>query len=98
MIEFLTATGATTLELYQVRTEWIWLLPIGNTSEVHRLTVCRRRLDGMCPSCGALGTPIIGATSLDQLTSAAQATEFTITPEETKMLEEPYQFRVSPQN
>jgi len=45
-----------------------------------------------------MGSPIIGATSLDQLTSAAQATEFAITPDEAKMLEEPYQFRVSPAN
>jgi len=45
-----------------------------------------------------MGAPIIGATSLDQLTSAAQATEITITAEEAKMLEEPYQFRVSPAN
>jgi len=40
--------------------------------------------------------PIIGATDLDQLSSAAKATEFTITPDEAKSLEEPYQFRVSP--
>jgi aryl-alcohol dehydrogenase-like predicted oxidoreductase len=45
-----------------------------------------------------MGSPIIGATNLDQLTSAAQATEFAITPDESKMLEEPYQFRVSPMN
>ena len=45
-----------------------------------------------------MGAPIIGATSLDQLTSAAQATEFALTPDESKMLEEPYQFRVSPPN
>ena len=45
-----------------------------------------------------MGSPIIGATNLDQLTSAAQATEFAITPDESKMLEEPYQFRVSPPN
>ena len=45
-----------------------------------------------------MGSPIIGATSLDQLTSAAQATEFTVTADEAKLLEEPYQFRVSPEN
>ena len=45
-----------------------------------------------------MGAPIIGATNLDQLTSAAQATEFTLTPDESKMLEEPYQFRVPPAN
>ena len=45
-----------------------------------------------------MAAPIIGATSLDQLTSAAQATEVTLTAEEVKMLEEPYQFRVSPAN
>ena len=45
-----------------------------------------------------MGSPIIGATSLDQLTSAAQATEFTVTPDEAKLLEEPYQFRVSPES
>ena len=43
-----------------------------------------------------MAAPIIGATDLDQLTSAAKATEFTITAEEAKTLEEPYQFRVSP--
>ena len=43
-----------------------------------------------------MGAPIIGATSLDQLTSAAQATEVTLSPEESASLEEPYQFRVSP--
>src|SRR5215470_317677 len=42
-----------------------------------------------------MGSPIIGATNLDQLTSAAQATEFTVTPDDAKLLEEPYQFRVS---
>jgi aryl-alcohol dehydrogenase-like predicted oxidoreductase len=45
-----------------------------------------------------MAAPIIGATSLDQLTSAAQATEVTLTADEVKMLEEPYQFRVSPAN
>ena len=45
-----------------------------------------------------MGSPIIGATSLDQLTSAAQATEFTLSADEAKLLEEPYQFRVSPEN
>ena len=43
-----------------------------------------------------MAAPIIGATSLDQLTSAAQATEVTLTADEVKMLEEPYEFRVSP--
>ncbi len=45
-----------------------------------------------------MAAPIIGATSLDQLTSAAQATEVTLTADEVKLLEEPYQFRVSPAN
>ena len=45
-----------------------------------------------------MAAPIIGATSLDQLTSAAQATEVTLTADEVKMLEEPYEFRVSPAN
>ena len=43
-----------------------------------------------------MAAPIIGATSLDQLTSAAQATEVALSVDEAKMLEEPYQFRVSP--
>jgi aryl-alcohol dehydrogenase-like predicted oxidoreductase len=43
-----------------------------------------------------MAAPIIGATSLDQLTSAAQATEVTLTADEARQLEEPYQFRVSP--
>ena len=45
-----------------------------------------------------MGAPIIGATNLDQLTSAAQSTDFVLTPEEATLLEEPYQFRVSPEN
>jgi len=45
-----------------------------------------------------MASPIIGATSLDQLTSAAQATEVALTPEEVTSLEEPYQFRVPPEN
>ena len=45
-----------------------------------------------------MGAPIIGATDLDQLTSAAKSTEIALTAEEAKMLEEPYQFRVSPEN
>ena len=45
-----------------------------------------------------VAAPIIGATSLDQLTSAAQATEVSLSADEAKMLEEPYQFRVSPAN
>ena len=45
-----------------------------------------------------MASPIISATSLDQLTSAAQATEVAITADEAKTLEEPYQFRVSPAN
>jgi aryl-alcohol dehydrogenase-like predicted oxidoreductase len=45
-----------------------------------------------------MAAPIIGATDLDQLSSAAKATEFTITAEDSKALEEPYQFRVSPAN
>jgi aryl-alcohol dehydrogenase (NADP+) len=40
-----------------------------------------------------MAAPIIGATDLDQLSSAAKATEFTITADEAKSLEEPYQFR-----
>ena len=43
-----------------------------------------------------MASPIIGATSLDQLTSAAQATEVTLSADDIKSLEEPYQFRVSP--
>lgn len=45
-----------------------------------------------------MAAPIIGATSLDQLSSAAQATEFTVTADEARLLEEPYRFRVSPEN
>ncbi|WP_422001869.1 aldo/keto reductase [Reyranella sp.] len=45
-----------------------------------------------------MGAPIIGATSLEQLTSAAEATELTLTADETAMLEEPYAFRVPPEN
>jgi 1-deoxyxylulose-5-phosphate synthase len=45
-----------------------------------------------------MGAPIIGATDLDQLTSAAKSTEITLTPEESKLLEQPYEFRVSPEN
>jgi len=45
-----------------------------------------------------MAAPIIGATDLDQLSSAAKATEVAITPEEAKTLEEPYQFRVPPPN
>ena len=44
-----------------------------------------------------MGAPIIGATSLDQLTSAAQATEVTLSAEDSALLEEPYQFRVPPE-
>ena len=44
----------------------------------------------------ATTSTIIGATSLDQLTSAAQATEVAISEDEAKILEEPYQFRVPP--
>ncbi|MBV8392241.1 MAG: aldo/keto reductase [Alphaproteobacteria bacterium] len=45
-----------------------------------------------------MASPIIGATGLDQLTSAAQATEVTLSADEIKSLEEPYQFRVPPAN
>lgn len=45
-----------------------------------------------------MASPIIGATGLDQLTSAAQATEVTLSADEVKLLEEPYQFRVPPAN
>ena len=41
-----------------------------------------------------MASPIIGATSLDQLTSAAQATEVSLSADDIKSLEEPYQFRV----
>lgn len=43
-----------------------------------------------------MASPIIGATSLDQLTSAAQATEVALSADDIKSLEEPYQFRVPP--
>ncbi len=43
-----------------------------------------------------MASPIIGATSLDQLNSAAQATEVTLSADDIKSLEEPYQFRVPP--
>jgi aryl-alcohol dehydrogenase (NADP+) len=43
-----------------------------------------------------MASPIIGATSLDQLTSAAQATEVSLSADDIKSLEEPYQFRVPP--
>ena len=45
-----------------------------------------------------MGSPIIGATDLDQLTSAAKSTEISLTAEESKLLEAPYEFRVSPVN
>ena len=45
-----------------------------------------------------MGAPIIGATDLDQLTSASKSTEIVLTPEESKLLEQPYEFRVSPEN
>ena len=45
-----------------------------------------------------MGAPIIGATDLDQLTSAAKSTEIVLTAEESKLLEHPYAFRVSPEN
>ena len=45
-----------------------------------------------------MGAPIIGATDLDQLTSAARSTDIVLTPEESKLLEQPYEFRVSPDN
>ena len=45
-----------------------------------------------------MGAPIIGATDLDQLTSAAKSTDIALTAEEMKQLEEPYEFRVSPAN
>jgi aryl-alcohol dehydrogenase (NADP+) len=45
-----------------------------------------------------MGSPIIGATNLDQLTSAAQATEIKLTEDEVHLLEEPYQFRPTPMN
>jgi aryl-alcohol dehydrogenase (NADP+) len=45
-----------------------------------------------------MGSPIIGATDLDQLTSAARSTEITLTADESRLLEEPYELRVSPVN
>jgi aryl-alcohol dehydrogenase (NADP+) len=45
-----------------------------------------------------MASPIIGATNLDQLTSAAEATEVAVTADEAKTLEEPYQFRVTAAN
>jgi aryl-alcohol dehydrogenase (NADP+) len=45
-----------------------------------------------------MASPIIGATSLDQLTSAAQATEVALSADDIRSLEEPYQFRVPPAN
>ena len=45
-----------------------------------------------------MGAPIIGATDLDQLTSAARSADIVLTPEESKLLEQPYEFRVSPDN
>ena len=45
-----------------------------------------------------MGAPIIGATDLDQLTSAAKSTDIALTAEEMKQLEGPYEFRVSPAN
>src|SRR5260370_10146546 len=43
-----------------------------------------------------MGSPIIGATNLDQLTSAAQSTEIALTPDDAKLLQEHDHFRVSP--
>ena len=43
-----------------------------------------------------MAAPIIGATGLDQLDSAAKATEIALSSEEVKTLEEPYEYRVSP--
>ncbi|MGE4080196.1 MAG: aldo/keto reductase, partial [Reyranella sp.] len=45
-----------------------------------------------------MGSPIIGATDLDQLSSAAKSTEIALTVDECKLLEEPYQPRLSPVN
>ena len=45
-----------------------------------------------------MGSPIIGATDLDQLTSAAKSTEIALTPEECKAARGALQFRVSPVN
>ena len=45
-----------------------------------------------------MGAPIIGATDLDQLTSAARSADIVLTPEESKLLEQPDEFRVSPDN
>jgi 1-deoxyxylulose-5-phosphate synthase len=43
-----------------------------------------------------MAAPIIGATGLDQLDSAAKATEIALSSEDVKTLEEPYEYRVSP--
>ncbi len=43
-----------------------------------------------------MAAPIMGATSLDQLESAARAADITLTSEEVAALEQPYEFRVSP--
>ena len=45
-----------------------------------------------------MGAPIIGATDLDQLTSAARSADIVLTPEESKLREPPDAFRVSPDN
>ncbi|MBL8699124.1 MAG: aldo/keto reductase [Alphaproteobacteria bacterium] len=44
-----------------------------------------------------MGAPIMGATSLDQLESAAAATAIALTADEVAALEQPYDFRPAPQ-
>ena len=44
----------------------------------------------------AMAAPIMGATSLDQLESAAAAVDITLTPAEMAALEAPYEFRPAP--
>lgn len=45
-----------------------------------------------------MGAPIMGATSLEQLESAAKATEIALTNDEVAALEKPYAFRPAPEN
>jgi aryl-alcohol dehydrogenase-like predicted oxidoreductase len=43
-----------------------------------------------------MASPIMGATGLEQLESAAAAVDIALTAEEIAQLEQPYAFRVSP--
>ena len=45
-----------------------------------------------------MAAPIIGATRLDQLDSAAKAVDLTLAPDEIQTLEAPYEWRVPPVN